>query len=81
MTLKLRRASVTIRASSSVPKASASSAESALSKMIGEATYELREFSLEDVHFRRLGSDVVALAYKVPRRPDRGGREREAGGL
>ncbi len=38
---------------------------SALSKMMGEATYELREFSLEDVHFRRLGSDVVALAYKV----------------
>jgi ketosteroid isomerase-like protein len=37
----------------------------ALSKMMGEATYELREFSLEDVHFRRLSSDVAALAYKV----------------
>jgi hypothetical protein len=33
--------------------------------MVEGATYELREFSLEDVHFRRLGSDVVALAYRV----------------
>ena len=38
---------------------------SAVSSMLESATYTLDEFSLEDVHFRRLGDDVVALAYKV----------------
>jgi ketosteroid isomerase-like protein len=37
----------------------------ALTKMLEGAAYELRGFSLEDVHFRRLGDDVVALAYRV----------------
>ena len=38
---------------------------SAVSSMLEGASYTLDEFSLEDVHFRRLGDDVVALAYKV----------------
>lgn len=38
---------------------------SVLSKMLEGATYELRGFSLEDVHFRRLSDDIAALAYKV----------------
>jgi hypothetical protein len=37
----------------------------AVSQMLGESTHELRSFSLDDVHFRRLSNDVVALAYKV----------------
>lgn len=36
-----------------------------LTRMLEDAPYELEEFSLEDVHFRRLTDDVVALAYKV----------------
>jgi ketosteroid isomerase-like protein len=38
---------------------------SAMSKMMANPTYELHEFSLEDVHFRHVNDDVVVLAYKV----------------
>src|SRR5438046_5257132 len=37
----------------------------ALTKMLEGATYDLKAFSLQDVHFRVLSSDVAALAYKV----------------
>jgi len=37
----------------------------ALRKMLEGASYELNSYTLDDVHFRRLGDDVVALAYKV----------------
>jgi len=36
-----------------------------LSGMLREATFEIHGFTLDDVHFRRLGSDVAALAYRV----------------
>lgn len=38
---------------------------SAMKKMMEGASYELNSYELEDVHFRRLSDDVVALAYKV----------------
>ena len=38
---------------------------SAMKKMLEGAKYELNSYALDDVHFRRLGDDVVALAYKV----------------
>ncbi len=38
---------------------------SAMKKMMEGASYELHSYELADVHFRRLGDDVVALAYKV----------------
>ena len=37
----------------------------ALTKMLEGAKHDLKAFSLQDVHFRLLGSDVAALAYKV----------------
>lgn len=37
----------------------------ALTRMMEQATYALQDFSLQDVHFRLLGSDAAALAYKV----------------
>jgi hypothetical protein len=37
----------------------------ALAKMLDAAPYDLDDFSLDDVHFRRLSDDVVAMAYKV----------------
>ena len=37
----------------------------AVGSMLESATYALNDFSLEDVHFRRLADDVAALAYKV----------------
>jgi len=37
----------------------------AMKKMLEGASYELNSYTLDDVHFRRLGDDVVALAYKV----------------
>ena len=37
----------------------------AMKKMLEGAKYELNLYALDDVHFRRLGDDVVALAYKV----------------
>ena len=36
-----------------------------LAKMLEGATYELKAFSFEDVHMRRVTDDVVAVAYKV----------------
>lgn len=38
---------------------------STLAKMVEAARYELKAFSLEDVHMRQVGDDVVAMAYKV----------------
>jgi hypothetical protein len=38
---------------------------SALVGMMENATYELNDFELEDVHVRRLTDDVVVVAYKV----------------
>ena len=38
---------------------------SALSKMLNGATYELNEFSLENVHVRSLNGDVAVIAYTV----------------
>ncbi|HLO96395.1 MAG TPA: nuclear transport factor 2 family protein [Burkholderiaceae bacterium] len=37
----------------------------ALKKMMAGASYELRDFALEDFRLRPLGEDVVAVAYKV----------------
>ncbi len=37
----------------------------ALGKMLQGASYELREFALEDFRLRPLGDDAVAVAYKV----------------
>ena len=37
----------------------------AMKKMLEGASYELNSYTLDDVHFRRLGDDVAALAYKV----------------
>ena len=37
----------------------------AMKRMLEGASYELNSYTLDDVHFRRLGDDVVALAYKV----------------
>lgn len=37
----------------------------ALGKMLQGATYDLREFALEDFRLRPLGEDTVAVAYKV----------------
>src|SRR5262249_40276953 len=36
-----------------------------LAKMFESATWELKRFSFEDVHVRRVTDDVVAVAYKV----------------
>lgn len=36
-----------------------------LADMLEASTYELQSFTLDDVHFRRLGDDVAALAYRV----------------
>jgi hypothetical protein len=36
-----------------------------LGKMMDGATYELKDFIIEDVHVRRLSDDLAALAYKV----------------
>lgn len=36
-----------------------------LSKMLKGASWKLEDYSLEDVHTRHLGDDVVAMAYKV----------------
>ena len=36
-----------------------------LANMMRGATYELKGFTLEDVHMRPITDDVVALAYKV----------------
>jgi hypothetical protein len=37
----------------------------AMRKMLEGARYQLNAYRLDDVHFRHLGDDVVALAYKV----------------
>ncbi len=37
----------------------------ALARMLDAATYELKDFALENVRIRRLGDDLVALAYEV----------------
>ena len=37
----------------------------AMKNMLEGASYELNSYTLDDVHFRHLGDDVVALAYKV----------------
>lgn len=37
----------------------------ALGKMLQDASYELRDFTLEDFRLRPLGEDAVAVAYKV----------------
>lgn len=36
-----------------------------LAEMLAGAPYELKAFSLEDVHLRQIGDDVAAIAYKV----------------
>jgi hypothetical protein len=36
-----------------------------LGKMMEGATYELKDFIIEDVHVRRLSDDIAALAYRV----------------
>lgn len=36
-----------------------------MSKMVATASYELKDFSLDDVRIRQLSDTVVALAYKV----------------
>lgn len=36
-----------------------------LGKMLQDAPYDLQEFSLEDVHVRKVTDDVVSVAYKV----------------
>ena len=36
-----------------------------MAKMLECATYELKDFSLEDVKVRKLSDEVVALAYRV----------------
>ena len=36
-----------------------------LGKMMREARYELRAFSIEDMHTRQISEDVVAVAYKA----------------
>ena len=36
-----------------------------LASMMEEAPYELRRFSLEDMHVRTLGDDAAIVAYKV----------------
>jgi hypothetical protein len=37
----------------------------ALGQMLQGATYELKSYSIEDVHMRPISDDVVAMAYKV----------------
>ncbi len=37
----------------------------AMTKMLEGASWALKSYKLDDLHFRRLGDDVVALAYKV----------------
>lgn len=36
-----------------------------LKKMLQSATYDLKEFSFEDVHISKISDDVVSVAYKV----------------
>lgn len=36
-----------------------------MAKMLESATYELNDFSLEDVKVRKLSDEIVALAYRV----------------
>lgn len=39
--------------------------KASMSKMVATASYELKDFSLDDVRIRQLSDTVVALAYKV----------------
>lgn len=39
-----------------------------LRKMLQSASYDLKEFSFEDVHIHKVRDDVVAMAYKVKER-------------
>jgi len=36
-----------------------------LAKMMKSATYELKNFALDDIHVRRIADDVAVVAYKV----------------
>jgi ketosteroid isomerase-like protein len=36
-----------------------------LRRMLQSATYDLKEFALEDVHVRKVSDDVVCVVYKV----------------
>jgi len=38
---------------------------SSLAKMMQGATYELKDFSFDDIHVRRITDDVAVVAYKV----------------
>jgi hypothetical protein len=36
-----------------------------LATMLGDSTYELERFNIEDVHMRKLSDGVIVVAYKV----------------
>ncbi|MDF3032113.1 MAG: hypothetical protein K0R03_2671 [Moraxellaceae bacterium] len=36
-----------------------------LKRMLGSATYDLKEFAFEDVHVHKVSDDVVTVIYKV----------------
>ena len=39
--------------------------KSSLAKMMRSATYELKDYSFDDIHVRRITDDVAVVAYKV----------------